>query len=237
VVETTEAKHQKTMSKKSDHAPSSAGTFRPSSYWEDNDPLAAILRNVKSTNRRQMITDYWNAGRLEELFPGNLADDPGPGAQRFLESIHPSFMGGAYLPDFLPTEVEIARIELKSVTSDVISIRARSSPGSDRIHYRIIDEYDTSFGFEPTTSTEPLTHDELVALIDNADGFAGVGLAICYNEMNFEGTGDAEHLRHFTTVRSLFYPDLYGHYEAVFDRWVEGKNNSGGEEEETEEDE
>ena len=93
------------------------GSFRPNSYWEDNDPLAAILRNVKSTNRRQMITDYWNAGRLEELFPENLADDPGPDAQLFLERLHPSFMGGAYLPDFLPTEVEIARIELKSVTA------------------------------------------------------------------------------------------------------------------------
>jgi hypothetical protein len=198
-------------------------SFRPNSYWEDNDPLAAILRNVKSTNRRQMITDYWNAGRLEELFPENLADDPGPDAQRFLERIHPSFMGGAYLPDLLPTEVEIARIELKSTTSDVISIRARREPGSDRIHYRIVDEYDTGFDFAPTTSTGPLTHDELVALIDGADGNAGGGLALCYNEMNFEGMGDAESLRHFTTVSSLFYPDLEDHYEAVFDRWVEGK--------------
>lgn len=226
------------MSKKSDNATSSTGTFRPSSYWEDNNPLAAILRNVKSTNRRQMITDYWNAGRLEELFPENLSDDPGPGAQQFLERIHPSFMGGAYLPELLPTEVEIARIELKSTTSDVISIRARHEPSSDFIHYRIVDEYDTDFGFEPTTSTEPLTHDELVALLDNADGIAGVGLALCYNEMNFEGMGDAESLRHFTTVSSLFYPDLEDHYETVFDRWVEEKQAScDSDEEENEEDE
>ena len=39
--------------------------FRPESYWNDSDPLAAILRNVTGENRRQMITDYWNAGRLE----------------------------------------------------------------------------------------------------------------------------------------------------------------------------
>lgn len=226
------------MSKKPDHATSSAGTFRPNSYWEDKNPLAAILRNVKSTNRRQMITDYWNAGRLEELFPENLTDDPGPGAQQFLERIHPSFMGGAYLPELLPTEVEIARIELKSTTSDVISIRARRHPGSDLIHYRIVDEYDTEFGFEPTTSTEPLTHDELVTLIDNADEGMGGGLALCYNEMNLEGMGDAESLRHFTTVSSLFYPDLYGHYEAVFDRWVEEKQGTrDSDEEDNDEDE
>ena len=199
------------------------GSFRPDFYWEDNNPLSAILRNVKSTKRRQMITDYWNAGRLEELFPGNLADDPSPEAQRFLERIHPSFMGGAYLPEFLPTEVEIARVELRSTTSDVISIRARHEPGNQLIHYRIVDEYGTAFNLSPTTSNGPLSHDELVALLDGVDEEQGGGLALCYNEMNFEGTGDPESLRHFTTVSSLFYPELHSHYEAVFDQWVEEK--------------
>jgi hypothetical protein len=214
------------------------GSYRPSSYWEDADPLAAILRNVKSTRRRQMITDYWNAGRIEELLPQNLADEPGPGGQQFLETIDPSFMGGAYLPDLLSAEVEIARIELKSTTYDVISIRAHREPGSDLIHYQIMDEYDTSFEFEPTSSAEPLTQDELVALIDGAsDGGLDLGLALCYNEMNFDGEGDAESLRYFTSVHSLFYPQLHSHYESVFDRWVEEKKGTRGAEGEQEEDE
>ena len=41
--------------------------FRPRSYWEDTDELAALLRNVKGTNRRQMIRDYWEAGKIDEL--------------------------------------------------------------------------------------------------------------------------------------------------------------------------
>ena len=49
------------MSKKSDQVTPTTASFRPSSYWEDNDPMAAILRNVKGANRRQIITDYWNA--------------------------------------------------------------------------------------------------------------------------------------------------------------------------------
>ena len=98
------------MKSKHNFPNSDPGSFRPESYWEDNNPLSAILRNVKSTKRRQMITDYWNAGRLDNLLQENLADDPSPDFQRFLESIHPSFMGGAYLPDFLPTEVEIVRV-------------------------------------------------------------------------------------------------------------------------------
>ena len=213
------------------------GSFRPDSYWEDNDPLAAILRNVKSTRRREMITDYWNAGRIEELLPENLADDPGPDAQKFLERIHPSFMGGAYLPDLLPTEVEIARIQLKSTTYDVISIRARRKPGDDLIHYRIVDEYDTGYNIAPEASSQPLTHDELVALIDSVDGGYDGGLALRYNELNHTGLGDAEHLRHFTTVSSLFYPDLERHYEAVFDRWVREKLESNEDDEEPEEEE
>ena len=56
--------------------------------------------------------------------------------------------------------------------------------------------------------------------------------------MNFEGMGNAESLHHFTTVSSLFYPDLYGRYEAVFDRWVEGKQEPcDSDDEENEEDE
>ena len=194
------------MKSKRNSSKTNPGSFRPESYWKDNNPLSSILRNIKSTKRRQMIADYWNAGYVENLLQETLADDPSPDFQRFLESIHPSFMGGAYLPDFLPTEVEIARVELESTTSDVISIRARHEPGGKLIHYRIVDEYETDFKFEPTTSTGPLSHDELIALLDGVDDGRDGGLALCYNEMNFSAMGDAEFLRHFTSVSSLFYP-------------------------------
>lgn len=217
------------MNTKRNQTSASRGSLRPDSYWDDPDPLAAILRNVKSTKRRQMITDYWNAGCIEELCPENLADDPGPETQRFLERLHPSFMGGAYLPDLLPTEVEIARIELQSTTADVISIRARRQPGDSLIHYRIVDEYDTSFEIEPESSTEPLTHDELIRMIDTVNDGEGGGLGLCYNQMNFECLGEAESLRNFTTIHSLFYPNLFNHYDAIHECWVE-EASGGGEE-------
>jgi hypothetical protein len=78
---------------------SSAGSFRPSSYWEEIDPLNTILRNTKGTNRRQMVTDFWNEGKLDELNAAYLNDNPDQKLQTFLESIDPSFMGGEYLPD------------------------------------------------------------------------------------------------------------------------------------------
>jgi hypothetical protein len=112
--------------------------FRPISYWKVTDPLAALLRNVKGTNRRQMIRDYWNAGRInklsEDLLEVALCDDQ----RALLGTFHPSFMGGEYLPEYRHGEVEIARIELRSVTSDVMSVRAR--PRKSGILYSVCDE-------------------------------------------------------------------------------------------------
>ena len=109
--------------------------FRPKSYWNESDPLEAILRNIKGENRRRMVIDYWNAGHLEKLDATLLNDELDEEDRRGLGRIHPSFMGGEYLPGYLPGEVEIARISLQSTTSDVISLRARPTPSG--IAYRI----------------------------------------------------------------------------------------------------
>jgi hypothetical protein len=60
----------------------------------------------------------------------------------------------------------IARLELRSTTSDVISIRAR--PVGKRIRYRIVDEYGTDFVRQRQTSTRPLTLGLMVAFIDDS---------------------------------------------------------------------
>ena len=75
--------------------------FRPKSYWDDSDPLKAILKNVKGEKRRQMLIDYWNAGHLEKLNATLLQDELGTEERRSLGRIHPSFMGGEYLPGYL----------------------------------------------------------------------------------------------------------------------------------------
>ena len=55
-----------------------------------------------------------------------------------LESFHPMFMGGNYLPDTEDGEVEIARISIESTTCDVTCVCARPDGGA--IHYRVVDE-------------------------------------------------------------------------------------------------
>lgn len=194
--------------------------FRPKSYWEDLDPLSAILRNVTGENRRQMITDYWNAGRLEELDPQLLADEPDDDVRKSLGRIHPSFMGGEYLPPYFPGEVEIARICLRSTTSDVISLRARPTP--EGIAYRVVDEYEAEFYLPIPLSKEPLTLEELVQQFEDGEleglDYPG-GLALGYNNMNAESSS-FEDLRHFTRITSPIYRELEQHFECVFEEWV-----------------
>ena len=71
--------------------------FQPTSYWSPGaDPLAVALRNIKGRNRREMIQDFYNSGRLEVLSDELLADSLDKEARRSLGLIHPSFMGGEY---------------------------------------------------------------------------------------------------------------------------------------------
>ena len=203
---------------------------RPANYWNEEEILALLLRNVKGRERRKMIRAYYQEGRLQELDETFLRETLSEQERDQLGKIHPMFMGGEYLPDYLNGEVEIARIELQSTTADVISIRAR--PKRNRIYYRIVDEYDTPFALRRKSSQRPLTLRELVRLIDDTEHpDIGVGLGLCYNEMNAEGLGERESLRHFSRVSSDFYPQLGEHYENVYEDWVEeglqeGQENS-----------
>lgn len=75
--------------------------------------------------------------------------------RRALARLHPSLMGGEYLPSRQETEVEITRINIDSTTSDVTSIYAKT--GKKRIYYRVVEEYggDTLTGKGTRTSKQP----------------------------------------------------------------------------------
>ena len=197
--------------------------FRPASYWVEGDLVQVLLKNVKGENRRQMILDHLQDDRLEELDDALLLEELDLGTRQRLGSIHPSFMGGEYLPGSLPGEVEIARICLRSTTSDVVSVRARPT-ARGTIAYRVVDEYSAEFILPIPESEGPLTLRELVRQLDEGrlddSGFpAEGGLALGYNWMNAE-SGDYEGLRHFTRIGSNLYGQLCGHYERVFEDWV-----------------
>jgi hypothetical protein len=195
--------------------------FRPQSYWHPSAAtLAVALKNVKGTVRRRMIREAWEKGEYE-VMPADLKEaavsEP---LRQALGRMHPQYMGGEYLPDYEPGEVEIARIELQSTTGDVISIRAKTEEG---IHYRIVDEYGSEFDFSPVQSHLPLSVREIVKLIDGArqEGYDYRGLGLCYILANYEYGGCPEELKHFSRVESDFYPQLSTHYRHVVREWYD----------------
>jgi hypothetical protein len=140
-----------------------------------------------------------------------------------LGKIDPTFTGGEYLPNYQRHEVEIARIELQSTTSDVISLRAR--PSTERIRYRLVDGYQTEFRLSRQTSQCPFSLRELIIFVDSVEdngldaNWHRFGFPLVFNEFHFETDRDLDALRDFTRVSSDFYPDLERHYGQVIIDW------------------
>lgn len=212
--------------------------YQPRSYWVFKDGKQEILAKVKGEVRRESADAFMGQALGDEareslfLMKPNLSVDE----CRSMAVIHPSCLGGEFLPDLRDGEVEIARLVLASVTQDVISIRARRRGG--RIHYSVRDEYETEgsfqYRFAPKTSRAPLSMRKVVRLIDSIEQgeryheFPEVSLAApglpaytCWlNDFNvFVGDGDLDGHRYFVRVTSGFYPELEAWYKAAGEEW------------------
>ena len=121
-------------------------------------------------------------------------------SSKALEQMDPQFMGGNYLPDMSPREVEIARIRIASTTGDVTSVYAR--PRGPRIQYRVVDEYEgtTLWGPAKRQSVRPLT---LIALYDFLTDTWPFFQVL---SMNYKR--DVEAMLGFFVAESDFYPQL-----------------------------
>ncbi len=174
--------------------------FRPKTYFWPLGLETQLLTHVKGVERRAMLQRLIDENRLDEiphfLAQAKLSDEE----RRAIGRIHPSFMGGEYLPDQEEGEVEIARIEIASTLSDVTSIYARRD--GDLIRYRVVDEYegDTLDGPTEHASAAPLTLGELADFFLRAwDLFAVL------HANQFYLVDDA---LAFFRGRSEFYPDF-----------------------------
>jgi hypothetical protein len=79
-----------------------------------------------------MIRDLYERWQLNHLEPPLAAGELRAGESGVV-GLDPSIIyGSEYLPSYRRDEVEIARIELDSTTSDVISLRARPMAARDR---------------------------------------------------------------------------------------------------------
>ena len=190
-------------------------SYRPASYfWPITHETHAIAA-IKGERRRNAIREAYDANRvtvLDEYYATPVLHEQD---RRALGAIHPSFMGGVYLPNRQETEVEIARINIDSTTSDVTSIYAKA--GKNRIYYRVVDEYDgdTLNEKRSRSSKQPLTLEALVEFFLEAWSLKEV---LHYNELDRKGAQD------FTRPSSEFYPQFEAAIRARIDSWYPVKD-------------
>lgn len=193
-------------------------SYRPASYfWPITHETHAIAA-IKGERRRNAIREAYDTNRvsvLDEYYSTPVLHEQD---RRALGLIHPSFMGGEYLPNRQETEVEIARINIDSTTSDVTSIYAKA--GKNRIYYRVVDEYngDTLNEKRTRSSIRPLSLQEAVDFILCAWPLRDV---LQMNELDLIAAHD------FTRPSSEFYPQFAEAIYARIDSWYPADNTSG----------
>jgi len=187
-------------------------SFRPASYFWPVGHDTHVISAIKGERRREILRAAHEKGTLSPLdehyaVPALSVED-----RRALGRLHPSFMGGEYLPDREETEVEIARIVLATMLRDVTSVYAEA--GTDRIHYRVVDEYagDTLTATRTLTSNGPLTLGELVELFLAAWPLREVLEA---NELDRAGA------HAFIKASSAFYPGFAALVAEEIDGWYD----------------
>ena len=155
------------MNKSPVHVPEVPGIdldYRPRNYFWAADLKVPLTSDIDGETRRQMVRALVEAGSpVPDGLDAAVLDKT---MREAWGAVHPSHLGGEYLPRRRKDEVEIARISLRSVTADQISLRARRLVG--RIGYRIVDEYSSTYVCHPANSVSPLSLRELIALMESA---------------------------------------------------------------------
>jgi hypothetical protein len=172
-----------------------------------------------------------------DLEPELIADSLSDSSKCALQRIHPPLRGGEDLPDTGKGEIEIARLAYTcTVHCEVTSIRARRSGG--RIHYRVVDEYETAITCGREWSDHPLTLGELIDLIEeSSDGDYREGLYFGDLQSRLwigDGT-KVEDLEDFIEVSSPFYPELTKWFQEAFVEWRDEQIAERGDEDEADE--
>jgi hypothetical protein len=178
--------------------PANSLLYRPRDYFGRHDLQTSLLTKVKGTVRRNALRAALDDGEIGDV-PDSIKNAAlSEVARQYVGSLHPSFMGGEYLPTVSRAEVEIARIRINSTTGDVTSLYAHLV--GRRIAYRVVDEYqgDTLSGRTQRTSSRPLTMGQMIEF------FLGAwDLFLCLDG-NYDG--DLEEMLGFFEGESEFYP-------------------------------
>ena len=194
-------------------------SYRPANYFWAYDRGIRLASNIKGAERKALyerLLREGDSGACDEL----LTQSSLTIEQRRMANNHPAFMGGEYLPDCDPNEVEIARITIASTTQDVTCVYARRVSGG--IEYRVVDEYEGMTLDDETThrATESLALSELIKVFMTAWDLRMV------LDANFVENGyPRSHARGFIVdASSSFYAQFGDAMDNFVEDWVKSKS-------------
>ena len=192
--------------------------YRPKTYFWARELKLKLPSDIAGAERRRLYQAEVEAGEPSVLLtdPDFCSEHLDPGLRQAWGGFHPSHLGGEFLPRRRNEEVEIARIVINSVTSDVTCVYAKR--GKNRIYYQVVDEYDgeTLSNRGIRTSKRPLTLRELV------DFFLGSWNLLQVLNVNFwEHAYPPARVHGFVNVISSdFYPDFEDEVRRRVNDWL-----------------
>jgi hypothetical protein len=195
------------------------GSYRPTNYFWAYDRDIRLASNIKGAERKalyeRLLKEGDSAACDELLTQSSLTVE-----QRRRANVHPAFMGGEYLPDCDPNEVEIARITIASTTQDVTCVYAKRVAGG--IDYRVVDEYEGMTLDDETArrTSEPMALSELVQFFMTAWDLRMV------LDANFVENGyPRSHARGFIVdASSSFYAEFGNAMDNYVEDWVRSES-------------
>jgi hypothetical protein len=198
--------------------------YRPPFYFGPQDLKDFYNSRILGQIRRNIVSETIDKSNVSASFRENSLDQ---NLRDALGQIHPSMMGGEYLPQYLRSEIELCRVILNSTTMDVTSLRVRKQ--KHRYAYRIVDEYSNKFIITKKTSTKPLSMREITQILDTSreilydtgEEMEYVGLIKPVIEYMKQDGCKKEESIDFVTVESTFYPELFAYYEQQKEIWFE----------------
>jgi hypothetical protein len=104
--------------------------YRPRDYFWAVSLKIPLLSDIVGETRRQLVRGLVEAGNpIPSGLDAAVLDEE---MRQAWGRVHPSHMGGEFLPPLRNGEVEIARISLQPVTCDQISVVSESQTPSEK---------------------------------------------------------------------------------------------------------
>jgi Txe/YoeB family toxin of Txe-Axe toxin-antitoxin module len=197
--------------------------YRPNSYFWAYKIGVHLSSQIKGSRRKTLYEASVDEDEINAINDFLSKPTLSLHERDFKGRLHPSFMGGEFLPDRVNGEIEIARITLRSITEDVTCLNVRLRKNG--IYYQVVDEYDgdTIEGKSKTLRKLPMTLGEMTDFFLNAWRLIDV-LEMNFGERFQEDNFDSDEVRMFISdASSSFYAQFGELVYSKVDDWIAKK--------------